>query len=154
LYIRGWLDSQVSYYTNGNLEAFELIEDGFSQVYQWYENEMVKKIEISAQNQFSVNLTMNPDGRISVLGLDGGCLNQMSLVSDRLKFPFIKEKLSASKIKAADSLVLSGSDITDDLIYHLIANKAFERTRKICFFKTNLTQTGLLHIRQERAVKN
>jgi hypothetical protein len=143
LYVRGWSDSQVTYFKTGQLESIELIEDGFSQIYQCYDGKQIKKYEISVRNLFSFNLEYNEDGNIRVLGLDGDWLNQMKVISTKLTIPHFKHEDFLDELKAGRFLSISGSSITDRLFKRLVASGVLEQVEVISIFYTALTTESL-----------
>lgn len=149
LYERGWSDSQVTYYEAGRLESIELIENDFSQIYQWYENEQVKRYEVAARSSFSFNLAFNEDGYLSALGMEGDCFNQARLMSDKLVVPFLKEESFIDDLKAAEFLSLSGHSVTDELFKRLISFGGLEQTESISLLQTAVTKEGLCLLRKE-----
>lgn len=143
LYVRGWSDSQVAYYKTGRLESIDLIEDGFSQIYQCYENDQLKKYEITVRNSFSFNLEFNEDGGLSVLGMEGDCFNQVKLISDKLAIPAFKNESFLDDLKAEKFLSLSGDSVTDKLFKRLISSGVLEQTENISLFQTSVTKESL-----------
>lgn len=143
LFVRGWSDSQVTYYKTGCLESIELIEDGFSQIYQWHENEQLKKYEVTSRNSFSFNLVFNEDGYLSALGMEGDYFNQVKLISDKLAIPAFKNEHFIDELKTSESLSISGNSVTDRLFKRLISSGALQQTDNISLFDTSVTKEGL-----------
>ncbi|MDO6423920.1 hypothetical protein [Saccharophagus degradans] len=143
LFVRGWSDSQVTYYKTGCLESIELIEDGFSQIYQWHENEQLKKYEVTSRNSFSFNLAFNEDGYLSALGMEGDYFNQVKLISDKLAIPAFKNEHFIDELKASEFLSISGNSVTDRLFKRLISSGALQQTDYISLFDTSVTKESL-----------
>lgn len=149
LYVRGWSDSQVVYYKTGRLESIDLVEDGFSQIYQRYENDQLKKYEITVRNSFSFNLAFNEDGGLSVLGMEGDYFDQVKLISGKLVIPTFKNESFIEDLKAAQFLSLSGNSFTDKLFKRLIFSGVLEQTKNISLFQTAVTREGLYLLQQD-----
>lgn len=149
LFVRGWPDSQVTYYKTGRLESIELAEDGFSQIYQWYENEQLKKYEVTSRNSFSFNLAFNEDGGLSVLGMEGDYFNQVTLISDKLAIPAFKNESFIDDLKASELLSISGISVTDKLFKKLISSGALEQTDNISLFETAVTKESLYLLQED-----
>lgn len=143
LFVRGWSDSQVTYYKTGCIESIELIEDGFSQIYQWHENEQLKKYEVTSQNSFSFNLALNEDGYLSALGMEGDYFNQVKLISDKLAIPAFKNEHFIDELKASEFLSISGNSVTDRLFKRLTSSGALQQTDYISLFDTSVTKESL-----------
>lgn len=153
LFVRGWSDSQVTYYKTGCLESIELIEDGFSQIYQWHENEQLKKYEVTSRNSFSFNLAFNEDGYLSALGMEGDYFNQVKLISDKLAIPAFKNEHFIDELKASEFLSISGNSVTDRLFKRLISSGALQQTDYISLFDTSVTKESL-HLLQANSRLN
>lgn len=143
LYVRGWTDSQVAFYKNGRLESIDLIEEGFSQIYEWDENSDLKKYEVTVRNSFSFNVAFNEDGCLSVLRMEGDYFNQVKLISDKLAIPAFKNDSFIDDSKAASYLSLSGDSVTNEILERLIFSGALEQTEEISLFHTSVTKEGL-----------
>ncbi len=149
LYVRGWSDSQVTYYKTGCIESIDLVEDGFSQIYQCYKNDQLKKYEITVRNSFSFNLAFTEDGGLSVLGMEGDYFNQVKLISDKLAIPDFKNESFIDDLKAAQFLSLSGNSVTDKLFKKLISSGVLEQTANISLFQTAVTKESLYLLQKD-----
>lgn len=143
LYVRGWSDSKFTYYKTGRLESIELVEDGFSQIYQWYESSQLKKYKVASRSSFSFNLEFKENGCFSVLGMEGDYFNQVKLMSDKLALPAFKDEGFVHDLKSAEFLSLSGYSITDKFLKTLILLGVLERAENISIFHTSVTSEGL-----------
>ncbi|BCV65335.1 hypothetical protein TUM17387_06940 [Shewanella carassii] len=152
LYVRGWSDSQVVYYETGRLASIELVEDGFSQIYQVYKNERLKKCEVTVRNSFSFNLEFNEDGSLTVLGIEGDYFNQLELVLDKLAIPVYKNESFIENLKAAQFLSVSGNSVTDKLFEKLIASGGLEQVENISIFQTAVTKESLRLLQKYRNI--
>lgn len=150
LYVRGWSNSQFTYYKTGRLESIELVEDGFSQIYQWYESGQLKKYKVASRNSFSFNLEFKENGYLSVLGIDGDYFNQVKLVRDKLAIPAFEDEGFVKDLKSAEFLSLSGCSITDKLLNILILLGVLERAENISIFHTAVTREGLSLLKECR----
>lgn len=149
LYVRGWSDSQFTYYETGRLESIELVEDGFSQIYQWYESGQLKKYKVASRNSFSFDLEFKEDGSLSVLGIEGDYFNQVKLMADKLAVPPLNESFM-DDLKSAEFLSLSGYSITDKFFRRLTFLGMLERTENISLFQTAVTKEGLSLLKESR----
>ncbi len=154
LYVRGWSDSQVAYYETGCLESIELVEDGFSQIYQWYENDQLKKYEVTSRNSFSFDLAFNENGYLSVLGMEGDYFNQVKMISDKLVIPAFKDDSFLRNLKSAEFLSLSGHSVTDKLFRRLIYSGVLELMESISLFQTAVTKESLFLLQEDSNLKN
>lgn len=154
LYVRGWSDSQVAYYETGCLESIELVEDGFSQIYQWYENDQLKKYEVTSRNSFSFDLAFNENGYLSVLGMEGDYFNQVKMISDKLVIPAFKDDSFLRNLKSAEFLSLSGHSVTDKLFRRLIYSGVLELMESISLFQTAVTKEILFLLQEDSNLKN
>ena len=149
MYVRGWSNSQFTYYKTGRLESIELVEDGFSQIYQWYESGQLKKYKVASRNSFSFDLEFKEDGSLSVLGIEGDYFNQVKLMADQLAVPPLNESFM-DDLKSAEFLSLSGYSITDKFFRRLTFLGMLERTENISLFQTAVTKEGLSLLKESR----
>lgn len=150
LYVRGWPQSQYTYYRTGQPESVELVEDDLSQTCQWHENGQLRKYKVASRSSFSFNMELREDGCLSVLGMDGDCFNQANQMADRLVVPAPDADSFMDGLKSAEFLSLSGDSITDDEFGKLALSGALDQTERISLFQTGVSIAGLSLLKANR----
>lgn len=143
LYIDGWSDSDVTYYKSGVLEAVELIDDDFSQVYYWYEHGQIKKYEIFERDFFDITLAFEETGELTTLGINGDYFERIKNLSNEMKFCLFEEKDFISGLKGTRYLSVSGSSVDDEVFGSLLTNGGLGLTSKLSICRTSLTVVSL-----------
>lgn len=131
LFIRGWCDSQITYFQSGVLESVELVEDGFSQIYQWYESGQIRKFEISVKNLFSISLAFGSAGELNVFGMEGDYFDQIKKVLSKVKIPLYTEQSSVDGLKIGSFVSLSGSSFNDELFKRMFLKGSFKQAQHV-----------------------
>lgn len=142
LFIRGWCDSQITYFHSGVLESVELVEEGFSQIYQWYESGQIRKFEISVKNLFSISLAFSSDGELSIFGIEGDYFDQIKKVLPKVKIPLYTDQSSVDGLRVGSFISLSGSSFNDELFKRMFLKGNFDQTQHV-ILQTAMTKESL-----------
>src|SRR5690606_41108330 len=70
LYVRGWPQSQYTYYRTEQPVSVELVEDDLSQTCQWHENGQLRKYKGASRSSVSFNMELRGDGCLPVPVMD------------------------------------------------------------------------------------
>ncbi|WP_425641694.1 hypothetical protein ACPUEK_17920 [Marinomonas gallaica] len=130
-FVRGWSDSQITYFQSGKLDSVELIEERFSQIYQWHDSGQLKRFEISERDSFSISLAFNSVGEFSAFGLEGDYFEKIKRVIKKIKLPLYTDKTSVYKLTSGSFASLSGSAFNDDIFKIMSLKGCFNKTQNI-----------------------
>ncbi|WP_211468259.1 hypothetical protein [Collimonas silvisoli] len=129
---------EAHWHKNGNMLYFDVPNEFFEEIYEWYPSGAIKKIKISASNKFSGALDFTEDGRLRFLSSRDGLFQNLSYISTQAKF-FHFEKISdIGKLQTVEEFSLLGNDIDDNFLDFMLDSKMFENTFVLKLINTNV----------------
>lgn len=143
LYIRGWCDSDVTYFKSGELETLTLIEDGFSQIYHWYENGKIKKFKIHLRDTLAINLVFDEEERITTFSLEGDYFSKIKAIEDKIKFPMFNDESFITDLKSAENFLAIGSSVNDQLFEKMYLGGGLKAMKKLSALRISITSKTL-----------
>jgi len=153
LYIDGWSESGIGYYKSGMLESVDLIEDNFSQCYEWYGNSQVKSVSLFERDYFDIKLEFSEKGHASSIWIEGDYFSRLPQIIDKLQFELVQDKHLFSEITCANRLFMTGEFVTDEIFSYLFENDGFKLTDELIIHRTSLTSDSLNKLVSYRSLK-
>jgi hypothetical protein len=152
--------SEAQWGGNGVMSYFDVPNNKFGEVYEWYSNGTLKGIKISTNTDFFGSFNFTENGELSYLGSCKGLLNNLDVIFNNAKFFPFESVSSLVKFRAAATFVLFGDDINDSFFKYLLESKMLDGTSVLKLNSVNIKNIDLseletlleLHIENNNAL--
>jgi hypothetical protein len=142
------------------MSYFDVPNNKFGEVYEWYSNGTLKGIKISTNTDFFGSFNFTENGELSYLGSCKGLLNNLDVIFNNAKFFPFESVSSLVKFRAAATFVLFGDDINDSFFKYLLESKMLDGTSVLKLNSVNIKNIDLseletlleLHIENNNAL--
>jgi len=134
--------SAVDFFISGQMFSFDKGEDGFAQLFEWYESNALKRLHLTlnlTKNKIHFEITKLENGVLRTLTIDKGYFENIENFKKYSMFDIFEKKSFLENISANDFLYLSGLDIDDEIFHYLQLNNGLEDVKKLYIRDTSLT---------------
>ena len=145
--------AEAQWTKDGVMLYFDVPNDKFGEVYEWYPNGSLKGIKISTNSKFYGSINFAEDGRLTYLGACRGLLKNLQTISDSARFFPFASMLGLASAKAAETFVLFGDDIDDDFFQRLLEFGALDDVSVLKLNSVNVNRLGLDGLRFLRELR-
>jgi hypothetical protein len=129
---------EAHWHKNGNMLYFDVPNEFFEEIYEWYPSGVIKKIKISASNKFSGALDFTEDGKLRFLSSRDGLFQNLGYISNQAKFFHLEKISDIGKLRAAEEFSFFGNDVNDNFLDFMVDSKMFENTFVLKLINTNV----------------
>lgn len=145
LFIDGYDEpkSAMDFYPSGKVISFDKEEEGFSQLFEWYESGAIKQLYLtlsSKKDKIYFEITKLESGLLKALTIGRDYFENIEIFKKNSMFDIFEEKYFLEKVSANnDYLRLSGQGIDDEVFYYLYLNKGLANVKRAFIKNTSLT---------------
>lgn len=132
--------SEAWWLKDGTMTSYNLDNGEFGEGYEWYPNGKLKSAGVSTNHSFVGRFSFTEDGLLKFLSLQRGFLNRLTEIRSKVKFlpisiPIAKTE-DLGRLRAAPETILSGDEISDDLLQLMAKSGSFDKTAKLQILRT------------------
>lgn len=148
-YIDGEGTSECHYSFDGMLTYLDTNEKGFYQQYEWYKTGLYKKIIISQDENFEMELEFTKDQLLNQISIEGDYFKFIqSIKHDLIKDVPIINYDFFDHIQLSDKLFLASSGITDNVFEVIMKCKGYKTLTSITLFLTLLSTEYIMSFKE------
>ncbi|WP_244134905.1 hypothetical protein [Burkholderia sp. BCC0322] len=115
----GIVYSEARWTEAGGMVYFDVPNDEFGEVYEWYSSGGLKGVDITTNADFYGGMRFSDDGRLVILSACNGFLEAIPRIVRRARFFPVSTVRDFERFEIADDLTLFGGDVGDDFFRYL-----------------------------------
>lgn len=138
--------SEAHWNENGDLMYFDIPNESFGEICEWYSNGMLKIVKISTKDKFAGAISFAEDGKLNFLSSRGDLLKNLEYISSKAKFFPFKEISDIEKLEITKEFSLFGEDVTSEFLCRIIDAKMLANTTTLRLINTNVKYLNLKKI--------
>lgn len=125
----GIISTQAHWSPSGSLIYFDVPNDHFGEVYEWYDGGGLKQANISTNNEFYGTLSFSEEGALSVLVANNSFLARLQEIANVARYLPVRDVADIARLSADEKFSLSGNDIDQNAINDLASLNFFSKVK-------------------------
>ncbi|MFJ2986225.1 hypothetical protein ACIPF8_00045 [Collimonas sp. NPDC087041] len=138
--------SEVHWDKNGEMMYFDVPNESFGEVYEWYPGGILKTIKISTNDKFSGAINFSEDGKLNYLSSRGGLLENLEYIYNKAKFFPFKKISDIEKLEGSKEVSFFGEDVSSEFLCHIISAGVLANTLALRLVNTDIKNFNLKKI--------
>jgi len=150
----GWLESEVNYRNNGDLESIDIGDDQLSQQCSWFEGGEIKLFQTFERDHFRFWVKFSSADRLSTIVIKGEYFNRIKEIRNKLKLNFFEDRCFVSNLNGSEYLFLSGDGVNDELFKGLASENGLNETSQLSISASQVTFSSLSELPALKSLNN